>query len=202
VDILRIRDHPSSVNLKIKYPKWQRIILVVSRLAPEKRVDLAIKAFGQVAPRMPDAGMVIVGSGVELPKLTRLAQKLGLKGRVVFEEWQQDVLAYYKTSALFLHTSQFEGFGMALVEAAAIGAPIVSTRVGIAQDVLVDGRSALLCNPNDVSCLANKVLNALENPIVMKGLAETAKSDIQKLVVPKEEYLQKYREGLESMLTK
>jgi glycosyltransferase involved in cell wall biosynthesis len=202
VDILRIRDYPSSVNIKLKYPKWKKIILVVSRLAADKKVDLAIKAFAPVASRFKDAGMVIVGMGSELPKLEKLAHSYKLKDQISFENWQQDVSAYYKTSTLFLHTSPFEGFGMVLVEAAATGCPIVTTRVGIAQDILKDGKSALICPPNDVSCLSNKMVTLLENPLIYRDLVKTATEDISSLIIEKGEYLKRYKEGIEILTPK
>jgi glycosyltransferase involved in cell wall biosynthesis len=83
---------------------------------------------------MPQAGLIIVGSGSEADRLTSLVKKHGLEKSVMFEPWadQGTLYSYYKTADLFLVTSLFEGYGMTLVEAHAAGCKIVSTDVGVA----------------------------------------------------------------------
>jgi len=202
LDIQKIRDYPITVNLKQKYPQLEKIILIASRLNREKRVDLALKAFAQIEKKFLRVGVVIVGSGPEKGKLETMVRSLGLTGRVFFEEWQQDIFSYYKTATVFLHTSEFEGFGMTLVEAAASGCPIISTNVGIAQDVLNDGTSALICPVGDKSCLANKLITFFENPLVERTLKQEAQKDIERLVIQKETYLSLYKNSLEVILQK
>ncbi len=137
VDTERIKTAPIMADLHQQYPQFESIVLMASRLEPEKNVSLGLRAFAEVVSTHPKAGLVIVGSGSEVTKLQRLARKMGLEHQVVFEPWadQATLFSYYKTADLFLNTSLFEGYGLTLVEAHAAGCPIISTDVGVAREV-------------------------------------------------------------------
>src|SRR3989344_4752064 len=192
VDIKKIHDSPISVDLRMRYRKWNEIVLVASRLSTEKRIDVALMAFAQTLKKFPKAGMVIVGHGGEESRLMQKVQRLKLSENVVFEPWQQDLSSYYKTATLFQNTSDFEGFGMTLIEAAASGCTIVTTKVGVAEDMLQDGRSALICPIGDERCLATKLEILFENPAIAKSLSSEALKAIEVLNFSKEEYLNRY----------
>ncbi len=160
VDTDSIKSIPidSNADLRKKYPQFKKIILMASRLEPEKNIGMAIEAFKEVVKKIPKAGLVIVGRGSQEAKLRGIAKQLGLIGTgddrgsnggppaggepqagesVVFEDWadKTTLISYYKTADLFLNVSLFEGYGMSLVEAQAAGCKIVSTDVGVAGEV-------------------------------------------------------------------
>jgi glycosyltransferase involved in cell wall biosynthesis len=175
-------------------------ILIVSRLESEKKVDLGLKIFAKVAKGREDLRLVIVGDGSLMNRLQNMAKKLGILDKVSFEGWREDVADFYKNAYIFLNTSEYEGFGMSLFESAHSGCAIVTTNVGIAQDVLGNGRSALVCPVGDEKCLSTKILNVLENPLFAQGLSQKAQEDIKKITLSKEEYLKQYKDGLEILL--
>ena len=107
------------------------IVLTVSRLAPEKRVDRVIRAMG----RVPDAHLYIVGDGPLRKTLEHLADEQGLSARVHFLGWKHDVAAYYQHADCFVQLSAFEGYGLSLMEAVIAGAPAISTDVGVAHEL-------------------------------------------------------------------
>lgn len=137
VNVEIIKNAPITIDLHKKYPQFSKIVLMASRLEPEKDFELAIHSWAEVIKNFPKAGLIIVGSGGEEAKLKSLVGKLDLNDSIVFESWadQTTLYSYYKTSDLFLVTSMFEGYGMTLVEAQAAGCPIVSTDVGVAKEV-------------------------------------------------------------------
>ncbi len=202
VDIQKFQDYPIEVNLKMKYPHSDIHVLVASRLSSEKRVDLAIRAFARASVRFPKACLVIVGKGEEEKKLKSLVKRLNLTDKVAFESWQQNVSSYFKTASVFLNTSSFEGYGMTLIEAAAAGCPIITTNVGIAQDMLRDGTNAFVCPVDDEGCLVNKLVNIFENPIVQRSFSTAISEDVKKMILSKEEHLSFYLEGLSYLLSK
>ena len=154
VDVAAIKSAPVDprFDLHKKYPHFTKIILMASRLEKEKNIGLALRAFKEVLQKIPGAGLVIVGQGSQGSKLKKTAKKLGLNteaatlsysnartylnASAIFEGWadRAALVSYYKTADLFLNTSLFEGYGMALVEAQAAGCPIVSTDVGVARE--------------------------------------------------------------------
>jgi len=138
VDTEAVKAAPVTVDLHKKYPQFDRIVLVTSRLEPEKDIDLAVRSWPKVLEVFPKSGLIIVGSGSQMRRLQGLASRLGLGGSVIFEGWVSDqptLYSYYKTCDAFLSTSRFEGYGMALVMAKAAGTKIVSTDVGVAKEV-------------------------------------------------------------------
>src|SRR3989344_7747161 len=99
---------------------------MASRLTSEKNIVLAIEAVKDMK-----LSLLIVGEGPESGYLKGMAT-----GNISFEPYTGDLTSYYKTCDLFLLTSNYEGYGMTLVEAAAAGAKIVSSDVGIAPAIL------------------------------------------------------------------
>lgn len=125
-------------DLHRKFSQFRKIVLIVSRLESEKNIDGAIRAFALVLKQIPDAGIIIVGSGRDMSKLKKLVYQLNIENSVIFEGWQTDIVSYYKGCDLLLVTSWYEGYGMTLKEAQVSGCKIVSTDVGIAKDVGAD----------------------------------------------------------------
>ncbi len=131
----QINTTQSSFDLRQKYSQFSKIILMVSRLESEKNIQMAIDAFAIVKKEIPQAGLVIVGSGREMNYLKRQVMKLRLETSVIFEGWQTNLSPYYMGSDIMLVTSWYEGYGVVFKEAQAVGLKIVSTDVGIARDI-------------------------------------------------------------------
>lgn len=124
-------------DLHIKYPQFEKIVLMASRLSSEKNIKLAIQAFRYVIKKNPNVGLVIVGSGPLSSRLKLKVKNLRLKSNIIFENWKEDMISYYKTADIFLNTSFYEGRGMSMEEANIAGCKIVSTDVGIAPEIAV-----------------------------------------------------------------
>lgn len=135
VDTEKIKNAPINVDLHKKYPQFKKIVLIASRLEPEKNISLAIEAFKMVLEKDPQVGLIIVGSGSEEEKLKKLVTNFRIDKSVIFEGWQNDLISYYKTNDCFLVTSWYEGYGMTLIEAQAAGCQVVSTDVGVASEI-------------------------------------------------------------------
>lgn len=159
VDVSAIKQAVITADLRQRYPQFAKVVLMASRLTPEKNIYLALQAWSIVALQRPDAGLVIVGSGPLAGELKQQAKQLGISSQVVFEPWAEPatLYSYYKTADVFLLTSYFEGYGLTLVEAQAAGCPIVATDVGVAREV-----GASIAEPNAAD-VAAKVLALLSS---------------------------------------
>jgi glycosyltransferase involved in cell wall biosynthesis len=137
VDAEWMKNAPVIIDIRRKYPQFDKIALMASRLEPEKDIGSAIKAWTEVVKKLPKAGLVIVGEGSVISDLRSLISRCGLRDSVMIEPWadRATLASYYKTADLFLNVSLFEGYGMTLVEAQAAGCRIVSTDVGVAREV-------------------------------------------------------------------
>lgn len=192
VDKEKLTGGQVSFDLHARYG-WHFIMLSVSRLSPEKNIGLAIETLGLVRERFPDTGLVIVGSGREEGYLKNLVKKLGLKEAVDFVGWQNDLTSFYKTANVFIQTSLFEGYGLALVEAGLNGLPVISTPVGIAEE-LENGKDAYLCKVGDKEAFAKAICDLIENNFKRENLRLNLKNTLEKKLISKDEYLNKLLE--------
>ncbi len=188
VDKNRIENEKVSFDLHARFG-WHFILLAVSRLSVEKNLPMALEVLEKLVTFFPNAGLVIVGSGPEESSLKLLVKSLKLENNVVFVGWQEDLGSYYKTANLFIQTSNFEGYGLSLVEAGISGLPIVTTNVGIAND-LENGHDVYICPPGDVEYMFKAVYDLVENNSMRESLRMNIKRKLDSILITKEEYLE------------
>ena len=186
-------------DLHKKYPQFDFIILMASRLTQEKNFSLALRSLRQVTKKKPKLGLVIVGNGPERKKIEAEIMHLGLQNNVTLEKWNDNLSDYYQTADLFLLTSNYEGYGRTLIEAAEVGCPILTTDVGIVGEILNDDNS-LICHVGDEDCLAKKIIWAAANHSELKKCAQELLSELpQKVIFNQGEYLKRYRDSMEDV---
>lgn len=132
VDTARFKDSIHHAGVEVKFSQYKTKLLVVSRLEPEKNVALALHAF--IRSASPDACLIVLGEGSELPKLQKIAREFTVEDRVFFEG-EQNPGDYYPLADVVLVTSKYEGYGLVIVEALAAGKPVLSTDVGVALEM-------------------------------------------------------------------
>ncbi len=187
LDRQRIENAPIKFDTHTRYP-WHFILLIVSRLAPEKNIDLAIQALSLVREHFPGTGLLIVGSGPEEKRLKSLVKKMGLEGAVEFAGWQDDLASFYKTANAFIQASFFEGYGLSLVEAGLSGLPIISTPVGIANE-FQNGKELFLRELGDVQGFADAIIDLIENNQKRENLVLNMKKALETKLISKEDYM-------------
>jgi len=140
------------------------IILGVGRLALEKDFCTLIKAFALVRKKY-NARLVILGEGEERPRLEALARELSVSDEVFMPGFVQNPYKYMKRAGVFVLSSQWEGFGNVLVEAMAVGTPVVSTDCPSGPaEILENGRWGEIVPVGDVEALAEGIIRALHEP--------------------------------------
>jgi glycosyltransferase involved in cell wall biosynthesis len=150
------------------------LVVAVGRLVPVKRFDALMRALAQVRAAHPALEAVIVGEGYERPALEALRAELGaaewlqLPGRVSEDE----LLSFYRRAWVVASSSQREGWGMTLTEAAACGTPSVATNIAGHADAVLDGESGLLVD--DVDGLAPALARVLGDEVLRSRLAKGA----------------------------
>ncbi len=186
IDKNRIENAQIKFDLHARYP-WQFILLSVARLAPEKNLGLAIESLALVRQRFPNTGLIIVGSGSEAGSLKQKAGRLNLEGAVEFAGWQDDLASFYKTANVFVQTSLYEGYGLALVEAGLSGLLVVTTPVGIA-DEFEDGKDLFLCTT--AGQFAGRIIELIESNQKRENLRFNLKKTLEAKLLSKEVYLE------------
>jgi glycosyltransferase involved in cell wall biosynthesis len=137
-------------------------IAIVSRLSPEKRVELGINSFKYFLLEYPFAKLYIYGEGQEHEKLLHQVQTLSLEGNIFFMGKVMDLETHYPYFDVLLHTSMFEGFGMVYLEAIANNLPIVtSSKSGLIQSIIDSPGVIIPTDPTDPKSIAYSLIQAL-----------------------------------------
>jgi 1,2-diacylglycerol 3-alpha-glucosyltransferase len=155
------------------------VLVHISRVAHEKNIDFVLEALARVRRAVPDVLLVIAGEGPALPHLERLAGRLGLGAHVLFVGYldrEQALLDCYRAGDAFVFASRTETQGLVLLEALALGVPVVSTAVMGTADVLKGVRGALVA-PDDVAGFAAAVTRVLSDDALRRQLAAAAPAD-------------------------
>jgi glycosyltransferase involved in cell wall biosynthesis len=147
---------PWGMNAPDTVPAPARVLLAVSRLTPQKGLDVAVRALPLVRERHPDAVLVVLGEGPERARLE--ADGVYLLGRV------PDVTAWLRRADLLVHPARWEGFGLALLEAMLSAVPVVASRVSSIPEIVRDGETGILVPPDDHEALAAAIVSVLDNP--------------------------------------
>jgi len=169
-------DTPPLPQLAAKSPGPPWRLAVVSRLAPNKRVDHALRTLRVLLNQGFDATLTVVGDGEAAPTLRPLAREWALDSRVVFtgalsEDRKNAVL---REAHVLLHASVREGWGLNVVEANAMGTPAVVYPVDGLVDSTVHGRTGLVVDRESPEALAQGVRALLENPAAYETMRHEA----------------------------
>ncbi|MBU1091970.1 glycosyltransferase, partial [Patescibacteria group bacterium] len=199
VDVEKIKNAPVQIDLHKKYPQFDFIILMASRLTKEKNIGMATEAMEGVVKSYPRVGLIIVGVGPEKANLKFKIKNLKLDKNVIMESWMTNLSSYYKTADLFLLTSNYEGYGMTVVEAVACGCPVIMTDVGLAGDVLESGYGGKVIPVGGKKELEDLIKSFYANSDLRDGLLLYS-SKITDSIPSKTEYLKKYKKHWEDCL--
>jgi glycosyltransferase involved in cell wall biosynthesis len=162
------------VNPPDDVPESARVLLAVARLTDQKGIDVAIRALAELPD---DTVLVVLGEGPERATLLRLARDLGLESRVFLLGRVPDVAAWLGRATVLVHPARWEGFGLGVLEAMLAGLPVVATNVSALPELIVDGETGVLVEPNDAAALARGIARALDRPELGAGGLERARSE-------------------------
>ena len=181
IDLARFRSvqvDPAVKRKELGLPPDGVIVGTVGRLVPIKGLEWLLKAVPQVLAQFPQACFVIIGDGPLLGELRQMTSKLGISLRVVFLGAREDVPECLAALDLFVLPSLNEGMGRVLLEAMAVGCPVVATRVGGIPDIVADGTTGLLVPPRDERALAEAILTLLRDRSRRAAYGEAARRHV------------------------
>lgn len=169
--------------VKIPEEQWSEensndSVISVGRIDFEqKRQDLLVKSFARVIRKYPKLTLRIVGKGYDEGKLHELITSLGIEKNIECCGFKRNVNEELLKSKFFVLSSDFEGVPNALLEAMALGMPVVSTNCspGGAAFLIEDGENGLLIPVNDEEALSNAIISMYENKIERINMAKNAR---------------------------
>lgn len=141
------------------------LVGIIGRLVPIKNHRMFLEAAAGIkdSPLWPRVKFVVVGDGEMRDQLEEYAEKLGIKDKLIFTGWIEDLVPVYADLDVVALTSLNEGTPVSLIEAMASGRAVVSTDVGGVADLVKDGYNGLLVKIDDVEDFSFKLLRLLEN---------------------------------------
>ena len=155
------------------------LIGTVGRLCPVKGHAHFLEAARQVLESEPRARFLVVGDGELRGELTALAARLGLDGRCRFTGSRADVYDLMSAMDVFVLPSLDEGTPMALLEAMAVGVPVVASSVGGIPDVITHRATGLLVPASDPSALSDACVWFLRNGTEAQAIATRARAVVR-----------------------
>jgi len=140
----------------------ERIIMHISNMRPVKRLHDVIRVFANVVNEAK-VRLVLIGDGPDRPGAHRLAEELGISDRVAFLGAQESIPKLLNCADIALQPSALESFGLSILEALSVGAPVISTRCGGPEEVVVHGECGYLSEVGDVEDMSRNCLRLLRD---------------------------------------
>lgn len=155
-------------------------ILSVGRMHSSERYkghEQLIRALPAVREEIPQAHLVFVGSGDDIPRLKRIARQCKVKGQVKFPGFVSEAAlhSYYEECSIFAMPSRGEGFGLVYLEAMAHAKPCIGAAGGAASEIIKHGETGFLITPEDSRELARAVLLLLKNEAMRRKMGKAAR---------------------------
>ncbi len=179
-----LRDPPMQGGLRARMGLAPKTIVIgtVSNVFPRKGLDFLIRAFAHVKNTHSTSVLVIVGKGDSQYEATlrNLVARLALTESVLFVGFEPNPETCIVDFDIFVLSSVLEGFGIVLLEAMALGKPVVATRVGGIPEIVEHGRTGILVPPADEGEMSRALLTLIDDPQVRADMGMKGKSRVER----------------------
>ncbi|MEO1057642.1 MAG: GNAT family N-acetyltransferase [Actinomycetota bacterium] len=166
--------HRGRIRNELGIGSDELVVGTVANFRPQKDYPNLLQAARLLADRDVPVRLVAVGQGPQESETCELRNELGLQERVILTGFRNDATSVMGACDVFTLASRWEGLPVALMEALALGLPVVATDVGGVGEELVDGKTALLVPPSDAASLAHAIERVVTAPELREALARAA----------------------------
>ncbi len=196
---------PSRFKLKNKVhipflEKNKKIVMHISNFRAVKRVTDVIRVFKKISDKM-DAQLIMVGEGPEKVSSVGVARQLGILNKVKYIGNYQNIEELLLHADLIIQPSEHESFGLVALEAMAAGVPVIATKSGGIQELIIDGETGFLCEVGDIETMADRAIQILFDKKLQKEIGEKSIDRVKKYFSV-EKILPQYEELYINTLTK
>ncbi len=150
------------------------IIGTVAAFVGHKDYPTLIQAAARVVKTEPRAFFMAVGDGILLPRMKQLVKELRLEHHFIFCGYQTEVGQFLKAFDIFVMASKLEGLGTSVLDAMALGLPVVGTRAGGIPEMIIDEECGLLVETRNPDSLAKAILRMIKDPLLREKLSKGA----------------------------
>lgn len=179
LDALDIQIDRRRIRAELGVPERAKLIGVVARMQPGRRFDLLLEALGRIVQDHSDVRLVLIGRGSQLERVVRTpARKMGLEAKVIFAGYRvEDYEAVLGAMDLFTYlVPGSDGTCRALLQAAALGLPLVGTRRGAIPEIIMDGQTGLIV-PEQPEVIARTWAGLFDDPEHRREMGRAARRD-------------------------
>jgi glycosyltransferase involved in cell wall biosynthesis len=158
------------------------VVGYVGRIMPEKDLHTWLRAAALVARKCSQARFVLVGDGRDgttQHQLQKLAVTLGIAEQVIFLGYRKDLLPIYATFDMFMLSSRREGLPNSILEAMAMGIPVVTTDIAGAKELVVGGQTGFVLPQGDTHGLAQAIIDLVDDPRLRLCMGQAGRQRIE-----------------------
>ena len=178
VDLQRAQRRAAADDVAVP-PKTRLRMVSAGRLGPDKGFAVLLEALARLAPQF-DCELMLLGEGELRGQLEARARELGVADRLLLPGHVENPFPYYASADVFAFASRFEGFGNVLVEAMALGLPMVSTGCPYGpREIFAKAGSGLLTEVDNVDSTTQALARVLGEPELAAELARGARARAQ-----------------------
>lgn len=177
------------LSYRTKNLKWVRekynlndvsTVGISGSLRPVKNHELFLKAAERVLKVLPKVRFVITGDGPERERLKKICSELDISNEVIFTGFVDDLYSIIEIFDIFVLTSLSEGQPVVILEAMALGKPVIATAVGGIPEVIKNGRTGILVPSNDDKTLSLVIIDLLQDEEKRKKIATAGQKMVEK----------------------
>lgn len=181
-------------NYREKSEKF--VFLTIGRLVKVKNIELQIKAMKNIVSKFKNIELQIVGIGPEKNNLENLVKQLNLEDHVKFFGYQSNLEKFYQNCDVFMLTSNYEGWGLVVIDALQFKIPIIMTDVGCANEIVINNENAIIIRVNNINILENVMLKIYEDNNLRERFSNNSQIAISRLLT-REQTLNLYKKSWE-----
>ena len=190
VDMLNFSSE-ENINYFKKYKNFKPILLTIARLEKRKNHKKIIYAVHDLVKEFQNLLYLIAGDGREMKKISKLIDKLNLKKnvKILGKVNERDKTFLFKISDLHVmptildkRSLSIEGFGISYIEAGLYGIPSISSGLGGTKESVINGKTGIICNPNNVSSIKDSIKKVLINKKMYKKMSVNSKNFSKKFL--------------------
>ena len=157
----------------------ERVVINVAHLAGHKGQKYLVGAIPHVLAAIPNVRFFIIGKGELMSELQALSVSLGIGHALTFTGFRNNVGAFYKIADLFVMSSVQEGLGTAILDALALGIPVVAANSGGIPEIIRDGQTGRLVEAANPQALAKGIIEMLTNVELAGAMARRGQADVK-----------------------
>jgi glycosyltransferase involved in cell wall biosynthesis len=152
-----------------------KVIGVLAQFIERKGHRYLIEALPSIMERHPEVRVIFFGRGPMQDSLETLVRDRQLENTIQFAGFREDIARVLPCLSMLVHPATAEGLGVALLQAASCGIPVVASNVGGVPEIIIDQETGLLVPPEDSNALRDAIISLLENPARAKKLGQAAR---------------------------